>query len=308
MLVKKTTKKITNVQKIPMDREITKNLGEFFGRSIINITPNDDEKKLTYSIRKNERVQLDYEFNKETIQKIKAQLGRDDEETQLNVGRLAGKFWLSLIVLAYEQRQNEYEIKGKFKYQDIVNLWGVSEGSKLYSDIRNLFISLSSAKFIQKTHEKNETKVRFYSLINTGEIVEKKDEAQATTFSFFLNPEALGLTADWIRYGRLSKSYQDEGYLSLPLDDLKNSIKDVNYINFRERLRLFGGSVISIGVILEEWIKITNPDKLKRKNYCITMVNNFLSKAKKENELKDFTLKTATGKNWRYEFQINISK
>lgn len=291
-----------------MDREITKNLGEFFGRSIINITPNDDEKKLTYSIRKNERVQLDYEFNKETIQKIKAQLGRDDEETQLNVGRLAGKFWLSLIVLAYEQRQNEYEIKGKFKYQDIVNLWGVSEGSKLYSDIRNLFISLSSAKFIQKTHEKNETKVRFYSLINTGEIVEKKDEAQATTFSFFLNPEALGLTADWIRYGRLSKSYQDEGYLSLPLDDLKNSIKDVNYINFRERLRLFGGSVISIGVILEEWIKITNPDKLKRKNYCITMVNNFLSKAKKENELKDFTLKTATGKNWRYEFQINISK
>ncbi|MCL2173668.1 MAG: hypothetical protein FWB84_08590, partial [Candidatus Bathyarchaeota archaeon] len=166
MKVKRTIKKITNTQKIPMDREVVKYMGEFFGRSIVNTIPEEDERFLTYSIQQDEKTRLEYEFNKETINKIKTQLSIKDEDTHLNVGRLAGKMWISLIVLAYEQGQDNYDIKGKFTYSDIVNLWKIDEGSKQYSDIRNVFISLSSARFVRKVQEGDDNKVEFHSLIN----------------------------------------------------------------------------------------------------------------------------------------------
>lgn len=158
-----------------MDREIVKYMGEFFGRNITNSTPEEDEKKLTYTIQQNERVCLEYEFNKEVINKIKSKLSIQDEGTQLNVGRQASKMWLSLIVWAYEQGQNEHKIKGTFKYSDIIKLWGGGKCGKQYSDIRNLFISLSSARFVQATQESTENKVKFAVLITSGEIVEKQN-------------------------------------------------------------------------------------------------------------------------------------
>jgi len=170
MKVKRTIKKITKTQKIPMDREVVKYMGEFFGRSIVNKVPEEDEKFLTYSIQQDDKTKLEYEFNKETINRIKTQLSIEDEDTQLNVGRLSGKMWMSLIVLAYEQGQKDYEIRGKFTYRDIINLWGSQDSKQLYQDVRNTFISLSSARFVRRVREGDETKVKFHSLINSGEI------------------------------------------------------------------------------------------------------------------------------------------
>jgi hypothetical protein len=307
MQVKQTIKKITPSLRVPFDREIVKYLGEFLGRSITNKVPEEDEKKLTYSIQKNDRVQLAYEFNKEIIGKIKNQLSIKEEPTQLNVGRLAGKMWLSLIVLAYEQGQDDFIIRGTFKYNDITRLWGVKNGGKVYGDIRNLFISLSSAKFIQKTQAGNEVKVNFYSLINSGSIIEKKDEKDSTTFSYTLNDQALGLTQDWIRWGKLSKSRQEEGYLSIPLRELKENIKDVNYLNFRERLRLFGGGVIGGEIVLQEWLKLDD-DKLLRRGYCYKTITNCLIKAKQDRELKDYEVHLPLKKGWQKIWKVRISK
>jgi hypothetical protein len=83
-----------------MDREVVKYLGEFFGRSIVKSIPEEDERFLTYSIQQDDKTRLEYEFNKDAINKIKTQLSIQDDDTQLSVGRLAGKMWVSLIVLA----------------------------------------------------------------------------------------------------------------------------------------------------------------------------------------------------------------
>jgi len=307
MKVKKTIKKITNTQKIPMDREMVKFMGEFFGRSIINTVPEEDGRFLTYLIQHDEKTRLEYEFNKETISKIKSQLSIKDEDTHLNVGRLASKMWMSLIVLAYEQGQDNYDIKGKFTYKDIVNLWKIDEGSKQYSDIRNVFISLSSARFVRKIQEGDETKVIFHNLINSGEINEKKSELEATEFKFVLNNDALGLTADWIRWGKLSKSKQSEGYLSLPVSDLQENTKNINYINFKERLRLYKGGEISGWTILNDWIKLSG-DKLKRRGYCYDVLDQCLSKAKFENEISDYKTVLPLEKGWEKTWKVTISK
>jgi hypothetical protein len=306
MKVKRTIKKITKTQKIPMDREIVKYMSEFFGRSIINSTPEEDDKFLTYAIQKDDRTRLEYEFNKDTINKIKTQLSLYDTDTQLNVGRLAGKMWMSLIVLAYEQGQTNYDIKGKFTYRDIVNLWGVAESAKLYSDIRNVFISLSSARFVRKVQEASGTKVKFHTLINSGEInLEKRDEL--TEFQFVLNNEALGLTADWVRFGQLSKSRQREGYLSMPIADLDESVKNVNYLNFRERLRLFVGGDVKGWLILSEWIKLDD-DKLRRRGFCYRVLSECLLKAKEDAELKEYKMVLPLEKGWEQKWIVCISK
>ena len=307
MKVRNSIKKITNTQKIPMDREVVKYLGEFFGRSIANTPPEEDERFLTYAIQQDEKTRLEYEFNKEAINKIKDQLSIKDEDTHLNVGRLAGKMWMAMIVLAYEQGQSNYEIKGKFTYRDIVNLLGVSKGSKIYSDIRNVYISLSSARFVMKTQEGNKTKVKFHSLINSGEISEKKNEEEATEFKFVLNNDALGLTADWIKWGRLSKSRQSEGYLSLPVSDLEYPTKDTNYLNFRERLRLYKGGELSAWIILKEWIKLDS-DKLKRRGFCYQTLDHCFKQAQEEKELVGYSLHLPLEKGWQKNWKATISK
>jgi hypothetical protein len=307
MKVKQTIKKITKTQKIPMDREVVKYLGEFFGRSIAHAVPREDEKFLTFSIQQDEKTKLQYQFNKDTISKIKTQLSIKDDDTQLSVGRLASKMWVTLIVLAYEQGQKDFEIKGQFTYRDILKLWGANEGSKLYSDIRNIFISLSSARFVQKIQEGDKTKTKFHTLINSGEINEKLNEEEATEFKFVLNNDALGLTADWIRWGRLSKSRQNEGYLSLPVSDLEENTKNVAYLNFRERLRLYKGGELSGWTVLTDWIKL-DKDKLRRRGYCHDLLDKCLAQAKAENELAEYKAVLPQEKGWEDKWRVTVSK
>jgi hypothetical protein len=308
MKVKQTIKKPANPHRVPFDREVAKSLGEFFGRSIINVIPEENGKALTYSIPQSEQVQLDYEFDKNVISRIKNELQIEAEDTQLNVGRQAGKMWMSLIVLAYEQRQGKYEVEGTFRYADIERLWGARKSGQLYTDIRNLFLSLSSVKFTQKTKMGDETEVEFYSLINYGKIAEKKDNDEATVFSFTLNNKALGLTADWIRFGKLSLARQKEGYLSVPVTDLKDSAKDTDYLNFRERLRLFGGGRVNCETVMRAWLKITSADRLKRREHCRQAISKCLEKAKKAGELSDYQFDAPITKQWRQLWQVTIIK
>jgi hypothetical protein len=170
-----------------------------------------------------------------------------------------------------------------------------------------VFISLSSARFVRKIQEGNETKVKFHTLINSGEINENNSEEEATEFKFVLNNDALGLTADWIRWGRLSKSRQSEGYLSLPVSDLEENTKDVSYLNFRERLRLYKGGELGGWTVLTDWIKLDR-DRLRRRGYCYQVLHQCLTKAKTENEVADFTLSLPLEKGWEQKWRITISK
>jgi hypothetical protein len=309
MKVKKTLRTISKTQKIPMDREMTKYLGEFFGRSIINTTPYRDTDSLTYTLHPKDGVRLDYVFNNAIRNEIKKQLKIKDDE--IKTGRLANKFWLSLIVFAYEEPKRAeqfYKITGKFKYSDVAKLWGVKKHSgKFYSDIRNLFISMASCRFVRKTQRRDKTETEVYGLISYAKIVEKKGKEDTTEFNFELDERALSITADWIRWDRISLSQQQEGYFSVPVSDLSESVKDVNWLNFRERLRLFKGGYVSGKKILEEWIKL-NPNKLNRREYCSRLLKNCLEKAKKTSDLRQYTLTMPMGKDWLEKWSVLIVK
>lgn len=214
MKVKNVKRSAKKVKRIPLDREIVTYLGEFFGRDITNTTPESSADELTYSIKQNDQVQLDYVFNRQRINQIKKQLNINDPTTEIQVGRLASKFWLSLIVFAFEQAKSSskpYKITGTFKYSDVIKLWNVKKSGAIYSDIRNLFISLSAAKFVKKTLIKDRTETEFYNVINYAKITEKKNSEIETEFYFELDERALSITADWIRFGKLSLSQQADG-------------------------------------------------------------------------------------------------
>lgn len=124
---------------------------------------------------------------------------------------------------------------------------------------------------------------------------------------FTLNNDALGLTADWIRWGQLSKARQAEGYLSIPVNDLEDKTKNVNYLNFRERLRLFKGGEVCGWTILTQWIKLDD-DKLRRRGYCYQVLEQCLTKAKEDGELIDCKSFLPLEKGWEDKWKISISK
>ena len=305
--VKHSNKKI---KRIPLDREVVAYLGEFFGRDITNTTPEASESELTYSVKQNDQVQLDYVFNRQRINQIKKQLNINDSTTEIQVGRLASKFWLSLIVFAFEQADLSDEpnkISGSFKYSDVIKLWNVKKSGAIYSDIRNLFISLAAAKFVKKTLTNEKTEIEFYNLINYAKITEQKSSGAQTKFYFELDERALSITADWIRFGKLSLSQQADGYISIPISDLSESSKNSNYINFRERLRLYPGGEIKAITILRDWGKLTE-DNLKRREFCYKLLNESLERAKNEKEIKSYKCDLELNSKWRENWHIKIVK
>jgi len=304
MIIKKTIKtpKRGEVKKIPMDREMVKSMGEFFGTSIQNVMPEEDDNFLNFFVKRGS-TELNYRFDKNVIDKIKGQLNLDKEETQINIGRRAGRLWLTLIVLAYEQSGTF----GKFKYSDIIRLWSARESGQIYEDIRNLFISLSGANFILTKNEKGKKDTVIMSFINSARISENEDMANETIFHFELNENALGITANWIKYGSLSTKIQRDGYLSLPITDLSEKFENINYINFRERLRLFGGGEIKGITILEDWIKLSK-DKLLRRSYCHSVIIKCLDQAKKDKLIKHYKTTFKLNKNWKNNWKITIVK
>ena len=294
-----------------MDREIVEIMGDFWGRSIQNEEAEEIGNEIIYSVQKNDSTTLDYTFDKSIIEAIKKKLHKEGEALQINPGRQAGKLWLSLIVMAYDQNKygKDYKIKGSFSYQDISSLWDVEKGGKTYKDIRDLFMTLASAKFVSTKQEGDKKQATIYSLINTATVTDKEIEPGVfqTYFEFELNEHALGLTADWIRFGRISKSIQSEGYLSIPVSDLTEKESDTNYLNFRERLRLFKGGPISGKILLVDWIKLSGV-KMTRRSYCCQVITDCLEKAKSNRELQDYAVILPLQKGWLDNWKITILK
>lgn len=293
-----------------MDKEVTKFLSEFFGRSIQNQEAEEVGKDIIYSIKKNENTTLDYIFDRSIIEEIKKKLHKEDEALQINTGRQAYRLWLALIVLACEQNRKlkkDYKIKGSFTYSDIIRLLNVEKGGKTYKDIRDLFMTLASARFVTTRQIGSKEQVKVYSLINTATVTTEESQEDKTRIEFELNDTALGITTDFIIFGRLSKSIQKEGYLSIPISDLTEKEVDTNYLNFRERLRLFKGGRVSGQMLLIEWIKLTDI-KLTRRNYCHKVVMDCLEKAKTAGELQDYAADTPLEKGWLEKWKFIIHK
>ncbi|MDR0531733.1 MAG: hypothetical protein LBG83_06705 [Oscillospiraceae bacterium] len=299
--------KIKKVKRIPMERKSVQDLGEFFGSSLQNLAAEDTGASFDYFLDRGD-VEYRYIFNKNIIEEIKNKLSV--EETQISLGNRANKMWLSLIVLAYEQGHDPkepYKIKGKFRYADILRLWGQDEGGKTYADIRYLFMSLASAKFTIKQKNKKADTTKIYSLIDYASVTKKMDEDGQTEFEFELNEKTLGLTADWIRFGKISKSKQLEGYLNLPVSDISEQETDSNYLNFRRRLRLFPGGHVGGYFILNDWMRLTDA-KLTRRAYCYEVLTQCLQKAKMVGELKNYTATLVLDKNWHEKWTVHIEK
>ena len=301
MIIRKV-KKIRRTKNIILDRDVTKDLGEFFGTSIVNTTPTDDDKSLVFHVNRGE-TKLHYRFDKKTINGIKNDLSLDNQPLQISLGRRTARLWWTLIVLAYEQGSGTV---GNFSYDDILRLWGAKRSGKLYEDIKDMFLSLASATLTMHRKDKNgKPDILVYHLINSARI--KGDENGGTTFSFELNEDALGITAHWLRYGQLSASQQAKGYLSVPTAELKQKGKNLRYINFCERLVLFPGGVVKAQTILEEWLKLP-PSRLKHKKDCEQLLINILTQAKEEGKMVSFITNFPAGKNWLESWSVKIVK
>lgn len=95
--------------------------------------------------------------------------------------------------------------------------------------------------------------------------------------------------------------------ISIPISDLTDTVKNVSYLNFRERLRLYPGGESKAITILQDWIKLSN-DKLKRREYCYKVLLDSLEKAKEEKELKHYHCDLELNKFWRENWRVKIEK
>jgi len=315
MKIKRTTRKAHDAQTIIMDRDSFESITDILGQSLVDAVPEEDEKSLTYTST-NDRTSLEIVFSKETISKLKKQLQIQDQDTQISVGHEAWRFWCFLILQACEQSQDdETKIKGRFKYSDAIKTLKLTKGGKQLAAIRNQFISFASVRFAQKYKIGEKTRTDFFGLIADGNIIEDDYDSEATEFSFTLDMTALGRTVDsdafggtesFIRWGSLTKSQQQKGYVKVPKRDWTIRNKNSHYFNFRNKLRLFAGNTVSAEVVLKDWIKLGN-DKLRRRGFCHDLLINCLEQAKAENELKDYRAKLPTEKGWLEKWMIHIT-
>ena len=311
----KHERKITSQTKIPVPRNSTLKYGEFFGRSLQGKTGESDGENTIYKIKIDDSTELKYVFDERLMSEIKKQLQRHPEEGMVKVGRQSGRLWLTLMVLAYEQYkpENYYKIGGRFTYKDIINLWGVSDGQKTRKDIDDAFFSLHTTSFIySQSVGKELVETIFTHPVNTFKKIERQTDERAARgkivigYEFELSEAALGITSSWVRNGKLSLSEQKEGYLSLPIRDIRESVS-TNYANFRERLRAFVGGKISGKIVLKEWMKLSD-DKLRRREYCKKELEFCLNEAKKQQELEFFATQLPEIKGWIDLWQITIEK
>jgi hypothetical protein len=306
---------------IPMEREMVKFFGEFFGRSILNKKGERDEKgNFFITVKDSGQESLRLQIDEPLIDEIKNKLGIPKNESITTLSRQSGRLWLTLIVLAYEQFDNQQlkggntsKIVGEFTYRNIIKIWGIEDGQKTRKIIRDLLFSLHTNHFVSVKQLGGRTEVT--SSYPVPKVTFVTGANQETVFRFELSDDVLGLTANWIRMGEISKSLQREGYLALPVSDIKENERDTNYLNFRERLRLVGGDprldvitlTISGKTMLEDWIKLDD-DKLKRRAYCRNQILSCLEKAKAQKELLEYEADLPLQKGWLDLWTVSVSK
>jgi len=298
---------------IPMEREVAKLMSDFTGRNIQNrpVVTTDTESIITIQEEANK---FEYHIDTMSLDEIKKILSIPQEEGAINFGKQFGRMLLTLQVLAFEQYKGNGKLEGEFKMSEITKLWKVSDGTKTRRAIKDLLSSLYSSSFVKTQQigpaEKEFTIARFVTTISRHE-----KEGEEVIYRFTLNEPTLGRAADWIKTGKISKSWQQEGYLGVPKKDIVEKNHDVHYLNFRERLRLLGGSrhssvvktKIKAETLLRDWFKFA-PRSLNRRTLCRDVILRSLELAKQEQELLDYTYNLPENVHWKKEWYIEIKK
>ena len=296
-----------------MERELSKLMGEFFGRNIQNRKAKTSGNESVITVQEKNKT-LKYHIDNMSIEEIKQVLSIPKNEGAINLGRQAARMWLTLVAFSYEQHKGGHKIGGEFKISDIIKVWEVSDGSKTRRAIKDLISSLYSSSFTLVQHiGKNEKVTMIARPVPT--ITKHDKEGEETVYRFELNEATLGRSKDWIRLGTVPKSWKDEGFLSLPKADLSEKNQNVYYLNFRERLRLVGGdkkmpiitTTVKADTLLETWFKF-DQDKLTRRTFCRKTIISCLETALRKKELLTFNYNLPENKSWKTTWFIEVTK
>ena len=313
--LKKTRLPLTKSSVVPLDRDITKVLGEFFGRNIQNRTAETRETKdgtpeSVITIREGNK-RYEYHIDELSIDEVKKILSIPDKEGAINLGRQAGRMLLTLIVIATDQsKKGQYKITGEFRISDIIDLWEVSDGTKTRRAIKDLLSSLYSssfAKFVELGDKDSD-----YTIARPIPTISRHErEGEETIYRFELNEEAIGYeTAQWIRTGKMPPKYLGVQAKK----EISEKEQNTFYINFRERLRLVGKkgepettTTVKADMLLVEWFKFDKA-KLERRTFCKKAILESLEKAKQEGELISFKYELPENKTWKKTWEVTIIK
>jgi hypothetical protein len=291
------------INKIPIDRDRVRRNSEFFGRDFLQESPFIKGGKIVYTLKKT-NFTLDYRFDKMKSEQLKEILRLDKEGNVFSLGRRALRLWYSLIVLAAEQGQGT---SGTFHIRDIVRLWESKRSGRLYSDIKQTFLSLATFNPYYHNNKQGEDRIEWgHSFFDAWLIKGTGDNA---VFEFELNKVALGITAKWLNKRELSFEEIGRGYLTLEVKELKKPRPDAKYENFIECLRLLkpGQVNVKFETVMSNWIKIGD-DMLRQRKKCHDLVLKYLSQARAEEEIQGFILKVTVVKNWLKEWRVQITK
>jgi hypothetical protein len=296
--------KRSRINQIPIDRNSIKRNSEFFGRQFLQESPTDTDGEIIYTIIR-DNVTLDYRFDKKKSRQLKKILKIDKRAAKFSLGRRASRLWYSLILMAAKQGSGTI---GTFRVRDIVKLWECRKSGRLYSDIKQTFLSLASFNPHYINHRTGDDRIEWgYSFFDAWLIEGDGDDA---FFSFELNKVALGITTEWLNDKKLSFKTLRGGYLSIPVSELKGKRLDPKYENFIERIRLLKPGKVKVlyYTILDDWIKIRKDMILEHKKRCHDLVFDYLEKAKAAKEISDFRSIVYKPKNWRENWFVEIAK
>lgn len=288
-------------RRIPVGRDYLKNMSEFWGRNIQNIDAELVGSDVKYQIKNND-LSLEYAFNLEAMRSII----QDSSEPEISVGWQTDRMYLSLIWFAYmsSRTNSDYDLKGSFTYKELIDLWGLKQGGRTYKTIKDLFISLCSATFTCVDASKKTTYI-FHPVSKAS--VREGINHNDTQFSFSLDPDTIGLSAEFIRYNKLSLASQKKGYVSIPISRLSEKKKSDNYENFRSSLLLYQGGELYAKTILENWLKLSK-DKLRRRKYCYNTIADCLQQSKDEGLIRHYRADMPLTKGWIKRWKVSIFK
>jgi hypothetical protein len=292
-----------NISKIPIDRDRVKRNSEFFGRAFSQERPVLKDGEITYTIIK-ETFTLDYRFNKSKSDRLKKNLRLENKGNVFSLGRRAARLWYSMIYLAAVQGGGH---TGTFRLKDIAELWHCGRSGRLYTDIKQTFLSLATFTPHYRNNKTGSGLVEWgYSFFDAWLI---KGEGDGAVFSFEMNKTALGITSRWLKESNLSMSELKGGYLAIKVSELREDRGSPKYENFVERVRLLkpGGVKVGFEKVLLDWIKVGD-DLLRQRKKCHALVSKFLAQARSEGEIKDFRLEVRGLKDWLKAWTVRITK
>ena len=310
----KTAKKATATEEektsrrvgaIPYDRKKFLEHSEIFGQPFLHLIPTDKDGFITYSV-KNSGHTLNYRFSKEKADALKSLLKVGKNESPFTLGLRGDRLWMSMIYFAAKHYTGT--TSGQFTMKELLEVWGCEKSGQLYDDIKRTYLSLVS--FVPAYHnnkEGDEAEVWGEPFVLKFSV---KGRGENMVFSYTINPDAMGITAKWIaQKSGLEKEKLKEGYISIPISELKESA-DPRYKNFIKRVRLLmPGTVITVkfNTILAEWIML-GKDNLRRRELCHGLVLSFFRKAKEDGEIKSYKPIIVGLKNWKENWKVQILK